>query len=195
MDLLVVAKEPVPGRVKTRLCPPCTPTEAATLAEGWLAGTLDAAMATGVDRVVLALEGRPGPWCPPGVEIVEQVPGPFDRRLAAAWAAAGPGPVVQIGMDTPHVGVDGLRNAVDTLLGPGVDAVLGPALDGGWWAAGLRRTAPEAFLGVPMSRRDTGARQRERFEALGLRTRDLPVVRDLDTWEDVVAVGYAPLRP
>jgi glycosyltransferase A (GT-A) superfamily protein (DUF2064 family) len=95
-----MAKSPVPGRVKTRLCPPCTAEEAASLAEAALADTLDAVAACGASRHILVLDGVPGPWLPPGFQVVPQTAGGLDRRLAAAWALAG-GPGVQIGMDTP----------------------------------------------------------------------------------------------
>ena len=188
-DLIVLAKEPVPGRVKTRLCPPCTPAEAATLALAALADTLDAALASGARRVVLALDGRPGAWCPPGVEVVGQGAGPLDRRLTTAWAAATSGPAVLIGMDTPQVTAADLDAALGALADH--DAVLGPASDGGWWALGLRRPHPRAFAGVPMSRTDTGARQHARLTALGLRTAPLPVRTDVDTWDDAVTVARA----
>ncbi|MCA1588385.1 MAG: DUF2064 domain-containing protein [Chloroflexi bacterium] len=191
MDLLVVAKAPVPGRVKTRLCPPLSLVEAAALAEAALAVTLDAAVASGADRVLVALDGRPGPWCPPGVTVVDQGSGPFDRRLAAAWSAVGPGPALQVGMDTPQVGATGLAAALATLAADGIDAVLGPAADGGWWALGLRRPDPSVVLGIPTSRVDTGRRQRARLVARGLRVADLPVARDLDTWDDIMALASA----
>ena len=77
VDLLVLAKEPVAGRVKTRLCPPCSPTEAAAVAEAALADTLAAAVATGADRVVVSLDGdlvtRPGPRMVDALERVSQV--------------------------------------------------------------------------------------------------------------------------
>jgi hypothetical protein len=188
VDLIVVAKEPLPGRVKTRLCPPCSPAEAAALAAAALADTLDAATASGADRVVLALDGRPGPWCPPGVDIVDQGDGGLDRRLTAAWAATR-GPAVQVGMDTPQLTAGDLDAVMAALAAPGVDAVLGPATDGGWWTVGLRRPHPHAFLGVPTSRPDTGARQHGRLAALGLRTRTLPACTDVDSWSDAVAVA------
>jgi uncharacterized protein len=188
-DLIVLAKQPVPGRVKTRLCPPCTPAEAATLAAAALADTLEAALASGARRVVLALDGRPGPWCPPGVEVVGQGAGPLDRRLTTAWAAATSGPAVLIGMDTPQVTAADLDAALGALADH--DAVLGPASDGGWWAIGLRRPHRRAFAGVPMSRTDTGARQHARLTALGLRTAPLPVRTDVDTWDDAVTVARA----
>jgi hypothetical protein len=188
MDLLVLAKEPVPGRVKTRLCPPCTPDQAAAVAAAALADTLAAACASGADRVVLALDGRPGDWCPPGITVVDQGRGDLAARLTRAWTAtAGPG--LQIGMDTPQVGPGDLDAGMATLSAPGVDAVLGPAADGGWWAIGLRRPHPRTFTGIATSRHDTGARQAERLAALGFRTRRLPVARDVDTWEDALAVA------
>jgi hypothetical protein len=188
VDLLVVAKQPEPGRVKTRLCPPCSPGEAATLAAAALADTLAAACASGADRVVLALDGRPGPWCPPGVVVVPQGDGGLDRRLTTAWAAV-PGPALQVGMDTPQVDAADLDAAMDALVDPGVDAVLGPATDGGWWGIGLHRAHPGTFEGVPTSRPDTGARQHARLAELGLRTRWLATRRDVDTWADAAAVA------
>jgi hypothetical protein len=191
MDLLVLAKEPVPGRVKTRMCPPLSPTEAAALAEAALADTLDAASSCGADRVVLALDGRPGVWCPPGVVVVDQGGGPLERRLAAAWSHADRGgPALQIGMDTPQVDASALDVALAALEARGVDAVLGPAADGGWWALGMRQPDPSLLRGVPTSRSDTGRRQRARLTAAGLAVVDLWVERDLDTWADVVATGY-----
>ena len=65
-QLVVIAKEPVPGRVKTRLTPPFTPVQAAALAEASLSDTLAAVAATTVARRVLALEANPGRWLPPG---------------------------------------------------------------------------------------------------------------------------------
>jgi rSAM/selenodomain-associated transferase 1 len=190
VDVIVLAKEPVPGRVKTRLCPPCSPRDAAALAAAALADTLGAARASGADRVVVALDGRPGPWCPPGVEVVGQGRGGLDRRLTQAWAAT-TGPAVQIGMDTPQLTSDDLDAAMDALTAPGTDAVLGPATDGGWWTVGLRRPHPLAFLGVPTSRPDTGARQHARLAALGLRVRHLAEHTDVDTWADALAVAAA----
>ena len=180
-----MAKAPAPGRVKTRLCPPCTPEQAARLAEAALADTLDAVAACGAARRVLALDGEPGDWLPAGFDVVPQAAGCFDERLAAAWDAAG-GPGVQIGMDTPQVTPGLLEAALGTLDGAG--AALGPTVDGGWWAIGLRRPDPAVFLGVPMSTSGTGAVQYRRLLSLDLDVAVLPTLVDLDTVHDVRAV-------
>jgi uncharacterized protein len=176
--LLVIAKAPVAGRVKTRLCPPCTPAQAARLARAALEDTLAACdLAAGGGRRVLVLAGRPGQWVPPGWEVVPQRGAGLAVRLAAAFEDAG-APALLVGMDTPQVPpallADGLAALADA------DAVFAPASDGGYWAIGLRTPDPAVFAGVPMSRVYTGAIQRARLAALGLRTVDLPDLRDVD---------------
>jgi hypothetical protein len=136
----------------------------------------------------LALDGRPGEWCPPGVEVIAQAGGSFDRRLAAAWELAG-GPGVQIGMDTPQITAADLDHAMATLDHPGLDATIGPALDGGWWLIGLRRPDRRVFDGLPMSRTDTYVRQLERLAQLELRWGIEPARRDVDEIDDALAVA------
>ncbi len=186
--VLVMAKSPVAGRVKTRLCPPCTPAEAAALAAAALADTLDAVKACGAERRIVALDGAPGPWLPPGFEVVPQYGDNFADRLAHAWAAAG-GPGVQIGMDTPQVQAHDLDAALAALDGAG--AALGHAADGGWWAIALRGPDPRAFAGVPMSRDDTGRRQHARLRSMGLDVALLPTLIDMDTAADLPDIAAA----
>ena len=188
--VLVMAKAPVPGRVKTRLCPPLSPEVAADVAAAALADTLDAVAACGAERKVVALDGAPGPWLPAGFEVILQRGERFDERLANAWADAG-GPGVQIGMDTPQVtasDLDGLLAVVTDA--PTRRAVLGPAEDGGWWAIGLPGREPHAvFRGVPMSSPETGAAQRRRLHHLGYDVVAGPVRRDIDTAADLAVVA------
>ncbi|TKK84989.1 DUF2064 domain-containing protein [Herbidospora galbida] len=187
--LLVIAKQPVPGRVKTRLTPPFTPGEAAALAEAALADTLAAVLATPADRHVLVLDGSPGPWTPPGFEIRPQCGGGLDERLAAAFAACA-GPALLIGMDTPQVTPDLLEPALDF---GGCEAWFGPADDGGFWALGLADPDPALLLGVPMSVPETGAAQLARLHGKGLAVGELPALRDVDTAADArVVAAQAP---
>ncbi|MFE6618172.1 DUF2064 domain-containing protein [Streptomyces sp. NPDC057740] len=181
--LLVIAKEPRPGRVKTRLTPPFTPEEAAGLAEAALADTLHAVAAVPAARRVLVLAGAPGPWLPPGFDVVPQCAGGLDERLADAFARCA-GPALLVGMDTPQV-TPGLLD-VDFA---DCDAWFGPAEDGGFWALGLADPDPGLLRGVPMSTAVTGALQRERLVRAGLRVRDLPRLRDVDTAADAHAVA------
>lgn len=193
-QVIVIAKEPVPGRVKTRLTPPFTPAGAALLAEAALADTLAAVAATPVTRRVLALEGAPGSWLPPGFDVIAQPGGSLDERLAAAFddahAAAGL-PMVLIGMDTPQVTPELLTAAARPLVSGGADATFGPAADGGFWLLGLRAPDPALLRGVPMSRDDTGRRQLERLTAAGLRVRMVPELTDIDTFHDAERIAGA----
>jgi glycosyltransferase A (GT-A) superfamily protein (DUF2064 family) len=186
VEIMVLAKEPVAGRVKTRLSPPCTPAEAAALATAALADTFAAALSTGVDRVVAVLDGRPGDWLPAGVTVRDQGDGSFTERLARAWRGAR-GPTLQIGMDTPQVDAPLLAAGCAATLDAGT--TLGPAADGGWWAIGMRAPRADVFDGVEPSTSCTGAHQLARLRALGIPTRLLPVVRDVDTWNDALAVA------
>ncbi|WP_018503875.1 TIGR04282 family arsenosugar biosynthesis glycosyltransferase [Parafrankia discariae] len=189
--LLVIAKEPVPGRVKTRLTPPYSPAEAARLAAAALADTLDAVAAASRTlraRPMVVLDGQPGPWLPPEFTVVGQTDGPFDVRLAAAFDAVHGQPALLIGMDTPQLDQDDLVAAARRMRA-GSDAVLGRALDGGWWALGLRSSDGSLVRGVRTSTAETGAHQRARLRAAGLRVGELAVLRDVDTVADVAPVA------
>jgi hypothetical protein len=187
-DLLVIAKEPRPGRVKTRLTPPYSAGQAAELAEAALGDTLDTVAATPAARRVLALSGEPGPWLPPGFEVIAQRGAGLDERLAAAFGDAYRGrPMVLIGMDTPQVTTALLIEAGRALNGH--HAVFGPAADGGFWLLGLRRPAPRLLIGVPMSRADTGAVQLARLRRAGLRVALMPELTDVDTAADADRVA------
>ncbi|HEX3875173.1 MAG TPA: DUF2064 domain-containing protein [Solirubrobacteraceae bacterium] len=188
--LIVIAKAPVAGRVKTRLCPPCTPTQAAGLARAALADTLARVLETPVARRVLVLDGRPGSWLPDGFEVLAQRGDGLDERLAAAFADVG-GPALVVGMDTPQLTSDLLLDGLDALEDPGVDAVLGAAFDGGYWCIGLREPRDDALIGVPMSSPSTCKCQRDRLDRLGLRVRELGRLRDVDGIGDARAVAAA----
>jgi len=194
VSLLVLAKEPQAGRVKTRLCPPFSSAQAARLAAAALTDTLAAGTATRAVRRVLVLDGNPSQWQHPGWDLLVQRGAGLGERLAVAYdddfATAGL-PMLLIGMDTPQLTAAMLDRAVATLLTPGVDAVLGAAVDGGWWALGLRRPVPGLFDGVPMSTPFTALHQRNRLGQLGLHTVELPVLRDVDTLADAVSVARA----
>ena len=186
--LIVIAKAPRPGRVKTRLTPPCTPADAARLARAALQDTLEIVAAAPATRRVCVLDGKAGPWLPAGFEVLPQRGDGLDERLANAFADVG-GPALLVGMDTPQLTVALLAAAAERLSRPDVDAVLGAAPDGGWWGLGLRRPDPSLLLGVPMSTGATCARQRARLLGRGLRIQELQELRDVDDIDDARAVA------
>jgi len=186
--VIVLAKAPAPGRSKTRCSPPCTLEQAAELAGSALYDTLATVAATPARRRVVVLDGTPGPWLPSGFEVVAQRGDGLDERLAAAFADVG-GPAVLIGMDTPQVSTPLLVAAQDALTGRDVDAVLGPAQDGGYWLVGLRRPDSAVFGGIPMSTAGTGRAQLARLLERGYRVELFPTLRDVDTFADALDVA------
>lgn len=192
--VLVLAKAPVPGQVKTRLCPPATPGEAARIAAASLLDTLDTIR--GRDTVVAlvgsladAERGAEVRAALARCRVVPQRGATFAARLVAAHAdAGGNGPVVQVGMDTPQL--DGaLLDEAGRALG-NCDAVLGPARDGGWWALGVHDPRHARVLaGVPMSTPDTGMLTLRALHAAGLRVTLLPELSDVDTMAEAERVA------
>jgi glycosyltransferase A (GT-A) superfamily protein (DUF2064 family) len=187
--ILVMAKAPQPGAVKTRLCPPLSFREAADLAAASLADTLAAVADCHAERKIVALHGEPGEWLPSGFEIIKQSDGGLDRRLAAAWGEAG-GPGLQIGMDTPQASAQLLDECLEATFRPGTTASLGLAADGGWWAIGLSASwHRDIFTGVPMSTPATGQLQLRRLRQLGHTVAVLPELRDVDHIRDARIVS------
>jgi len=183
-----MAKAPVAGRAKTRLCPPLDHDQAATLAEAALADTLQAVAWTPATRRIVVLDGAPVPWLPGGFELIAQRGASLGERLSNAVTDIG-APLLFVGMDTPQLTRALLCEALERLADPGTDAVLGPTEDGGYWTIGLAAPDPRVFDGVPMSRLTTAARQRARLRQLGLATTELRALRDVDTFDDAVAVA------
>lgn len=199
--LLVLAKSPVAGRAKTRLCPPASPVAAARIAAASLLDTVDAVRAVPDATAMVAWSGELADAQSHGEVVAslagvirfEQCGGTLGERIAAAHAEVAdraPGSaVLQIGMDTPQAGSGVLAEAL-RVLGGRSDAVLGPALDGGWWALGLHDPRAAALIAsVPTSRDDTGDRTLHALRAAGLRVALLPELRDVDTAEDALAVA------
>lgn len=179
--ILVLAKTPIAGRVKTRLCPPCTPDQAAAIAAAALNDTVAAVRAVPAAHVVAFDE----PSTVDGFAVIRQRGKGLAERIANAFADVG-GPTVQIGMDTPQVTAGLLTDA----LHHESDGVLGPAEDGGWWALGLRNHRhAELIRDVPMSTPDTGRLTLKALRGAGLTIGLLPTLRDVDTFEDAEKVA------
>ena len=196
--LLLVAKAPVPGLVKTRLAADVGEATATAVAAAALLDTIETCtLAVGPDRCRLALSGDLAEalrddeirTALTGWTIAPQRGNGLGERLANAHAEV-TGPVVQIGMDTPQVTPAGLLAVADGV--EAADAVLAPAEDGGWWALALHDpSAATALRDVPMSTPQTYAATRSALEALGLRVAAGERLRDVDHLADVAPVATA----
>jgi glycosyltransferase A (GT-A) superfamily protein (DUF2064 family) len=197
--MLVVAKAPVAGHVKTRLGADIGMDEAAAVAAAALVDSLVACRdAVGPEHCALALDG----------DLAEAVRGDELTRLVAGWTVypqhghgfaerlvhahlgvpAGPGPVVQIGMDTPQVTPELLLDAASAA--DGRDAALGPADDGGWWVLALHDPSHARLLGgVVMSTDRTHDDTRRALESAGLSVGSTAALRDVDTVADADLVA------
>ncbi|PRY51046.1 hypothetical protein LY71_102109 [Geodermatophilus tzadiensis] len=193
-QLLVLAE--APGRGTARLGPPCTPDQAAAIAEAAAADTLDAVRATPVARRVVALDGDPGDLDLSGCTVVPQTGGDTGTRLAAAFADAMDGaavPTLLIGTGTPQVTPALLAACLDRLVTTSRQtAVLGAAPDGRWWALGLHAALEAGVLpDVPTARTDTAERTRQALEDAGLTVLDLPELTDVGSFPDALTAAAA----
>jgi glycosyltransferase A (GT-A) superfamily protein (DUF2064 family) len=194
--VLVLAKAPVPGCVKTRLAAATGDAVAADLAAAALLDTVAAVEATPGARGHLVLagdltraaRGRELLHALRDWRITLQRGAGLAERLVAAHQDAGAGPVVQVGMDTPQLTPDLLLGALAGLAA--YDVCLGPATDGGWWA--LARRDPDAAvpLGeVAMSSPSTYDDTRGALVAAGRRVSATSSLCDVDTAADAAEVA------
>jgi glycosyltransferase A (GT-A) superfamily protein (DUF2064 family) len=197
----VVAKAPVAGLAKTRLMPRFGPEGAADLAAAALLDTLAAVSDADVGARIVALTGdltaaqRGGEIASAleGFTVIPQRGVEFSERLVSAHAEAATlagRPVLQIGMDTPQVTPGLLSDAARLLVDGAVDAVFGPAVDGGWWALGVSDPSTATVLrDVPMSRADTGALTLAALQGRGVSVAALSELADVDIADDVWSVA------
>lgn len=209
--LIIFAKAPIPGQVKTRLCPPLTPDEAATLHGSFV---LDI-----VERIRDAIKAARVPVdrfmaCAPGpdhvffkilaerheLRLLPQEGPQLGERMHAAFEAVfalGYTRVALVGSDLPSLPGSFLLDALARLHDH--DLVLGPSLDGGYYLIGLTRPIPELFHDVPWSTSEVLALTRRRAEQLGLSSTLLTAWRDVDTIDDLTALindcGLGPRPP
>lgn len=199
MTVLVVAKVPEPGRAKTRLAATVGDRVAADIAAAALLDTLDAVAAAPVAARVVALTGDLDKAASAAeirrrlesFTVIRQRGDDFANRLANAHADAANGyPVLQIGMDTPQVTAELLADCGRQLLE--MPAVLGLALDGGWWVLGVRTPATAEYLrAVPMSQPNTGELTLKALHGNGIDVALTQRLTDFDVVDDVAAVRAA----
>ncbi|MFF2296046.1 DUF2064 domain-containing protein [Arthrobacter sp. NPDC058127] len=192
LTIAVIAKECIPGRVKTRLTPPLTPEEAAALAQTSLSQTLETVRSLPAARRLLVFDGSPRQGDAAGFEVFAQSAGGLDERLAAICSLTA-GPLLILGMDTPQLCGEQLAPLLADWATPAPvphrGAWFGPASDGGFWALGLYRPDGGLLRGVGMSTPQTGAHQLARLAGAGLDVGLLPVLRDVDYFSDAFAAS------
>ncbi|MBI4537066.1 MAG: TIGR04282 family arsenosugar biosynthesis glycosyltransferase [candidate division NC10 bacterium] len=196
-----MAKAPLPGGVKTRLCPPLVPEQAASLARCFLLDSLAKARGTAGTSTYLA-------YSPAGAQdafrgladnAIFRIPqqghdlGERMDRLSRRLLGAGHPAVIILGTDTPTLPASILAGAVVGLAGGRAELVLGPSEDGGYYLIGLRRPLSELFVGISWGTPTVLAETRERAGRLGLRTTLLPTWYDVDTPPDLARL-QAELR-
>ncbi|MBT1678852.1 TIGR04282 family arsenosugar biosynthesis glycosyltransferase [Curtobacterium aurantiacum] len=185
VSVAVVAKECLPGKVKTRLTPALSPEGAARVASASLADTLATVRALPAARRVLFFDGDVVPESAEGFDVLHQPGGGLDERLGFLFDAID-GPLLLVGMDTPQVSASDLAPVFDDAAR---DAWFGPAEDGGFWSLYLREPTGDLLRGVPMSRDDTGAVQLARLTDAGLDVGVLGELLDVDTIPDAERVA------
>jgi uncharacterized protein len=198
--LVIFAKAPIPGQVKTRLCPPLTPDEAATLYGSFVLDMLERSK-TAVARLKLPIDRYLA--CMPSstlvffkimeerqsVNLVDQVGDDLGTRMQHTFETMfmkGYQRVFIVGTDVPSLPLDHYAQALALLTKN--DLVLGPALDGGYYLIGLKQMVPDLFVGIPWSTDRVLAMTQEKATILGLKTALLPPWRDVDTIEDLQAL-------
>lgn len=195
--LVIFAKAPIPGEVKTRLCPPLTPDEAATLHGSFV---LDMLERSKLAAAKLQLPFHRYLACAPsselvffkimeerqGVRLLDQVGEDLGQRMHHTFAelfAKGYKQVIIVGTDVPTLPLPVYQEAL-TLLGRS-DVVLGPAMDGGYYLIGLKQPAEKLFANVPWSTDQVLAVTQQHAKALGLSVGLTTAWRDVDTIADL----------
>ena len=182
--IVIFAKAPVPGEVKTRLIPALGPEGAAKLAQQMLEDTCREALASGVGPVELCVSGCSASL-PAGVEVTEQGQGDLGERLARAGERMA-GPFMFIGTDCP--GLDGGRIAAAAWEMETHDAVIHPTSDGGYALLALKRFDPSIFSGIAWSTSSVANSTVGKIGALGWSVHIGDTLQDVDEPEDLALV-------
>jgi len=194
MLLVVVAKEPVAGQVKTRLSPALSPEEAAALYQCMLADRLQEV--GGLVGIDLAIAFTPAnareafiPLTHPDLGLFAQRGNDLGERLHNIFVdafAAGYEAVSIIDSDSPDLPRALVRESFNLLLSRGTEVVFGPCRDGGYYLIGMREPHPELFENIPWSSEVVLASTLEKAGKSGLKTELLSCWNDLDTFEDLL---------
>lgn len=193
--LIVFAKHPVPGKVKTRLARHCGDTVAA-----------DIAIVLLTETIKLASNAWPGPrklYCWPDTEsglfkqlardydfeLVAQCPGPLGDKMFSALANESKqhGSAAVMGADVPHCPQEVLSQGFELMSDN--KSVIGPASDGGYYFLGLQKPDKEIFSDIDWGSEEVFVETIKRADVLGIKFKKLTVLQDIDNWQDLVAAS------
>lgn len=191
--LVVMAKEPVPGNVKTRLCPPLTYEMAAELYRCFLLDSFDQYVK--LDKTLVIVSFFPPEWkqglramAPKDFRLIPQSGDDLGERLINAFAYAfsiGNKSVSIVGTDHPTMPIDYIKQSFSLMSNDENDLVLGPSTDGGYYLIGLKKLHKEVFKGIAWSTEMVFEETVDRAERLNLKVATLPQWYDVDTPEDL----------
>ncbi len=201
--IIVFAKAPEPGHVKTRLIPTLSPVGAALLYERMAWRCLLTAAGSGIGSIEL--------WCVPGtdhpffqrcaeefrLQLYAQPDGDLGDRMGYALRVMLQRArfAILIGTDCPSRTEGDLRRAL-LFLREGAKAVIGPSEDGGYVLIGLSEYSPALFSGIPWGTQAVMEETRRRLSTLGWQWKELSERWDVDRPEDVERLrkeGYVDL--
>jgi rSAM/selenodomain-associated transferase 1 len=198
--LIIFAKEPAPGQVKTRLCPPLSPPAAARLYRQFLDDVLEE-MAT-LPNLKIALAYTPASARPffqnlaaPGLHLTAQTGEDLGERLRQAFAwgfAQGAQTVLIRNSDSPDLPGPLVTEAQEVLERGRAQVVLGPCPDGGYYLVGLKNPQPQLFQNITWSNPTVLADTLAQAGRLGLATHLLPSWLDIDTFDDLLTFLESP---
>jgi rSAM/selenodomain-associated transferase 1 len=196
VGLAIMARAPRAGAVKTRLCPPFTPPEAAELARCFLLDAIERVAGVAGARPIIAYapaEARADfARLAPAFALIAQEGADLGSRQGGAVAAVlglGHEGALLLGTDTPTLPPECIDEAVELVMAPGVDLVLGPTEEGGYYLIGLRAPCHALFQDIPWGSRAVLGRILERGRRLGLRAACLPTWYDVDTGSGLDRLG------
>ena len=192
--LVIVAKEPVPGKVKTRLFPKFSPTVAADLYRCFLHDRIqEVSTINGVDRAIaytpedaretfntLALDGFEL-FAQQGKHLGVRLNNIFLEKLSQGYKA-----VSIVDSDSPDLPKSLIKESFELLLSKQADIVFGPCYDGGYYLVGMRKPHPELFSNIPWSTENVLSVTLEKARKMGLNVKLLSTWNDLDTFEDLI---------
>ena len=182
--IILFAKAPIPGSVKTRLVPPLTASEAAELHDGFVCGTIERLRTLGGFDLELHTDIETGRWTEYGLPRALQTEGDLGLRMFRALESGlerGHPRAMIVGSDAPTLPLAHL----ELLLQSAKDVALGPTEDGGFYAIACRRVDARMFDGVPWSAPDTLAATVDAARRCGLSVELGELWFDVDTPADL----------